>query len=120
LRILAPMQRDIVDVAADSDAPLVDYQAILCTAYREQYGHTVFGGEYFVDHVHTNYEGYRLLGLALFDELTRLGIARPAATWNEARREAVRKQVIASVNTAFVKTFSRIRLGLLQVRISQG
>ena len=60
----------------------------------------MFGSEYFVDHVHTNYEGYRLLGLALFDELTRLGIARPATTWNEARREAVRQQVIASVNTA--------------------
>lgn len=100
LRILAPMQRDIVDVATASDAPLVDYQAILRDAYREQYGHTVFGGEYFVDHVHTNHEGYRLLGLALFDELTRLGIAQPASTWNEARREAVRRQVIASVNTA--------------------
>ena len=99
LRILAPMQRDVVDVATASDAPLVDYQAILRAAYREQYGHTVFGSEYFVDHVHTNYEGYRLLGLALFDELTRLGIARPAATWNEVRREAVRQQVIASVDT---------------------
>jgi len=100
LRILAPMQRDVVDVATASDAPLVDFQAILRAAYREQYGHTVFGSEFFVDHVHTNYEGYRLLGLALFDELTRLGIARPATTWNEVRREAVRQQVIASVNTA--------------------
>lgn len=99
LRILAPMQRDVVDVARAAGVPLVDYQTILRTAYREQYGHTVFGSEYFVDHVHTTYEGYRLLGLALFDELTRLGIAHPDAAWNEARREAVRKQVIASVDT---------------------
>ena len=98
LRILAPMQRSVVEVAQAAGVPLVDYQAILRTAYRKQYGHTVFGSEYFVDHVHTNYEGYRLLGLALFDELKRLGITRPDATWNEARRKAVRQQVIASLN----------------------
>jgi tetratricopeptide (TPR) repeat protein len=108
LRILAPMQRDVVEVAETAGVPLVDYQSILRTAYRKQYGHTVFGSEYFVDHVHTNYEGYRLLGLALFDELARLGITRPDATWNAARREAVRRRVIASVNTndegnAFIK-----------------
>jgi len=98
LRILAPMQRDIVEVAKTSKVPLVDYQAILRAAYREQYGHTVFGREYFVDHVHTSYEGYRLLGLALFDELERLGIAHPDAGWNDARRAAVTQRVIASVN----------------------
>jgi tetratricopeptide (TPR) repeat protein len=99
LRILAPMQRDVVDVARASGVSLIDYQAILRAAYLEEYGHTVFGSEYFVDHVHTNYEGYRLLGLALFNELTRLGITQPGTTWNEVRREAVRQQVIASVNT---------------------
>jgi superkiller protein 3 len=58
----------------------------------------VFGKEYFVDHVHTNMEGYRLLGLALFDELVAEDIVHPDGTWNAASREAVEKAVIASLD----------------------
>ncbi|HYQ72181.1 MAG TPA: tetratricopeptide repeat protein, partial [Gammaproteobacteria bacterium] len=46
----------------------------------------------------TNMEGYRLLGLALFDELVRENIAHPDAGWNAARREAVRETVIAGLD----------------------
>ena len=89
LRMLGAMQRSVAEVAAAEGVPLVDFPEILRQAYREDYPHTVFGKEYFVDHVHTNMEGYRLLGLALFDELVSEGIARPDETWNAARREAV-------------------------------
>ena len=78
--------------------PLVDFPEILRTAYRKDYPHAVFGREYFVDHVHTSMEGYRLLGLALFDQLVSEGIARPEAGWNAARREALRETVIAGLD----------------------
>jgi len=98
LRMLGAMQRDVAEVAAAEDVPLVDFPAILRQAYREQYPYTVFGKEYFVDHVHTSMEGYRLLGLALLDELVDEGIAHPDSGWNAARREAVREAVIASLD----------------------
>jgi tetratricopeptide (TPR) repeat protein len=92
------MQQSVAEVAAGEAVPLVDFPEILRTAYRQDYPHAVFGKEYFVDHVHTSMEGYRLLGLALFDELVRAGIATPDAGWNAARREAVRETVIASLD----------------------
>ena len=98
LRMLGAMQRDVAEVAAAEAVPLVDFPAILRQAYREQYPYAVFGKEYFVDHVHTSMEGYRLLGLALFDELVDEGIAHPDSSWNAARREAVQETVIASLD----------------------
>ena len=98
LRILEPMQRSLVQAADAAGAPLVDFPALLRADSMQRYGHAVFGGEYFFDHVHTNLEGYRMLGLALFDELVREGIARPDAAWNEARRESVRQAVIGKLN----------------------
>jgi len=98
LRMLGAMQQSVAAVAAEEEVPLVDFPGILRTAYRAQYPHAVFGKEFFVDHVHTNMEGYRLLGLALFDELVRAGVATPDAGWNAARREAVRESVIASLD----------------------
>jgi tetratricopeptide (TPR) repeat protein len=88
----------VAEVAAGEAVPLVDFPEILRATYRKEYPYTVFGKEYFVDHVHTSMEGYRLLGLALFDELVRTGIATPDAGWNAARREAVREAVIASLD----------------------
>jgi tetratricopeptide (TPR) repeat protein len=98
LRMLGAMQRSVAEVAAEEGVPLVDFPEILRQAYREEYPHAVFGKEYFVDHVHTSMDGYRLLGLALFDELVNAGIARPDSSWNAARREAVRESVIASLD----------------------
>jgi tetratricopeptide (TPR) repeat protein len=98
LRILASMQQVIATVAAEEDVPLIDFPAIIRTAYLSEYDHAVFGKEYFPDHVHTNMEGYRLLGLALFDELVGQGIATADASWNAARIEAIGEQLIAGLD----------------------
>jgi tetratricopeptide (TPR) repeat protein len=98
LRMLGAMQRSVAEVAAEEAVPLVDFPEILRNAYRKKYPYTVFGKEYFVDHVHTSMEGYRLLGLALLDELANQDIAHPDSNWNAARREAVRKAVIAKLD----------------------
>jgi tetratricopeptide (TPR) repeat protein len=98
LRILEPMQQAVVDVAATEAVPLIDFTGILRTTYLKDYGHAVFGKEYFVDHVHTNKEAYRLLGLALFDELVRRNIAKPDASWGADRIAAVNQQVLGNHN----------------------
>jgi tetratricopeptide (TPR) repeat protein len=98
LRILPPMQRIVEEVASSEDVPLVDFPAILRKAYLSRYDNAIFGKEFFRDHVHTNIEGYRLLGLALFDELEKEGVARPDASWNEARRKQVQQEVMAGLD----------------------
>jgi len=100
LRILAAMQQVVADVAAREDVPLIDFPVILRQAYLSQYGHAVFGKEYFRDHVHTDMEGYRLLGLALFDELAGEDIVVPDPAWNQARRKDTEQRVIASLDPA--------------------
>ena len=77
LRILNEMQQIVGQVASEEDVPLIDFPSILRTAYLSQYEHTLFGKEFFLDHVHTNMEGYRLLAIALFDELVEQGVVTP-------------------------------------------
>ena len=98
LRMLAPMQHVVEEVAASEDAKMIDFADILRRAYLQQYDYAIFGKEYFVDHVHTNMEAYRMLGLALFDELVQQSIAAPEASWNQARIEDVRQEVIAGLD----------------------
>jgi tetratricopeptide (TPR) repeat protein len=98
LRALASMQRIVERVAESEGVPLVDFPALLRAVYLEQYGHPVFGEEYFSDHVHTRIEGYRLLGEALFDLLVEQGVAQPDASWNEARMQAVAEQLLAGLD----------------------
>jgi tetratricopeptide (TPR) repeat protein len=99
LRILSPMQTIVADVAEGEHAALIDFPAIMRQAYLDRYGHSVFGSEYFTDHVHTNAEGYYMLGRALFEHLVERGIARPDISWNSARAEAVRREVLADIDT---------------------
>jgi len=98
LRILASMQKIVEEVAASENMPLIDFPGIIREAYLTHYDHAIFGKEYFPDHVHTNMEGYRLLGLALFDELVEQGIATIYDTWNEARIEAIGQKLIAQID----------------------
>ncbi|MEN8206405.1 MAG: tetratricopeptide repeat protein [Pseudomonadota bacterium] len=98
LRILASMQQIVAEVAASENVPLIDFPDIIRKAYLTNHDHAIFGKEYFPDHVHTNMEGYRLLGLSLFDELVDRGVATHDDTWNVARIEAISKEVIARID----------------------
>jgi tetratricopeptide (TPR) repeat protein len=99
LRILNVMQRIIEQVATQEDVPLIDFPSIIRKAYLSQYDHAIFGDEYFLDHVHTNMEGYRLLALALFEQLVKQGVVIPDAAWNDARRGEVEQEVVAGLDS---------------------
>lgn len=98
LRILAPMQQALAEVAASADLSLVSFPDIIREACLEQYPQAVFGREFFVVHVHTNMEGYRRLGLALLDTLVSTGIANPVDSRDRAEQDAVTREVIAAVD----------------------
>jgi len=97
LRILAPMQEIVAEVVSAERTPLVDFPEIIRAAYQSNHPHTVFGKEFFLDHVHTTIDGYRLLALALLEKMTQEGIVTPTSAWNG--------EAIAKVNN---RTFSRL------------
>jgi len=98
LRMLSSMPAIIAEVAADHQVPLIDFQLILRQAYLQKYGHAVFGQEVFLDHVHTNVDGYRLLGLGLFDQLRRMGIVSGTEALGRDRIAVVSRQVMTTLN----------------------
>lgn len=98
LRILSSMQQAVAEEAGTGDIPLVDFQALMRQTYMEKYGHSVFGDEYFTDHVHSNVEGYRMLAMALFNQMIEQGTVQPDTNWNAARAESVRREVIAGID----------------------
>ena len=110
LRMLEPMQQIVADIAVSEDVPLIDFPGIIREAYLQHYDHAVFGKEYFPDHVHTNMEGYRLLGLALFDYLASHNIVIPDASWNDVRIDAVSEAVIAGLDPG-AEAYTFINLG---------
>ncbi len=85
-----PAMNDIVrEVARESGAPLVDFDAYV----REQAEDGIPGSKQFLDHVHLNYDGYRELAMLLMDELERQGVLTKGSSWTDASIAGVRKRV---------------------------
>lgn len=80
LRALSEMQEIVAEVAEASDAPLVDFAALV----RERSEHGIPGSSLFLDHVHPTIEGHRLLALAVIETLTARGDLHPGAAWGDA------------------------------------
>jgi tetratricopeptide (TPR) repeat protein len=93
LRILSPMSKSIYDIAHEDNVPLFDFVRLIEDDCLRKYGHTVPGNEHFLDHVHTTNDGYRMLGLALLDQLARQGMAAPGPQWNDEAIAAVTRNV---------------------------
>lgn len=112
LRMVSPMQGIISKVAQKNHVPLVDFQHILQDKYVQTYGHPVLGNEFFLDHVHTDEDGYRLLGRALFDQLTKQGVLAPDAVLTPEQIAAVTEQVTSSLDDEEYR-ISLIHLGMV-------
>jgi len=89
LRALTPMPGIVREVAAERGVALVDFVRVA----EERAPNRIPGSELFLDHVHPTIEGYRLIALALLDELVKEGMVEPRPGWGD---EGVR-QVVASV-----------------------
>jgi lysophospholipase L1-like esterase len=81
LRILEPMNQAILDVARQTDTPLVDVRKM----YEELSGDGIPGSYLLVDHVHPSIPGHQLIANALADELVRQGKVHPRPEWREVR-----------------------------------
>ncbi len=88
LRATTPIRQAVRRVADAESVTLVDFEEAL--ASRAEHG--IPGRDWFVDHVHLNEEGYRLLALEVLAELQRQGVAGGGEP-SETQLAAVDKRV---------------------------
>lgn len=110
LRMVREIQDILSVVAQKFDIPLIDFQKILRDQTLKKYGHGVLGKEFFLDHVHTNEHGYRLLALALLEQLNKQGVIESLLP--PEKFEEVQTQFISSLNEEDYRV-SFIHLGLV-------
>ena len=79
LRALTPITRVVREVAAERHAPLVDFSKVVASISP----HGITGADSFLDHVHFDYEGYRLLAVELVEAMERMGVIEPPDGWRE-------------------------------------
>lgn len=98
LRALTSIQQAVREVAREVQAPVVDFIAMNEERARRELGHAIPGSEQFLDHVHPTIEMNRVLALALLEELTRAGVARPGPGWGPDTIAAVTRKVEAGID----------------------
>jgi lysophospholipase L1-like esterase len=89
LRILQPMNEAILDVARETQAPLVDAQRL----FEQNSPHGIVGSDQLVDHVHPSFQGHQRIADALAEKLIELGVFRPAPDWQAKKRLAFQRQL---------------------------
>jgi tetratricopeptide (TPR) repeat protein len=94
LRALTPIPEMVTDIARSNRTGFVDFARIV----NERSPDGIPGSELFLDHVHPTIQGNRLLALALVEEMTRMGIVFPAATWDAATIAEISEQLESSLD----------------------
>ncbi len=84
LRPPTSLRDDVRRAAQAAGAGYVDFVQLVDDECQRRFGHRVPGHEQFLDHVHLDLDGYRLLALALLDALAAQGVVRPAPGWQAA------------------------------------
>ena len=97
------MRTILLEVTSKYGVSLVDFEQILKQAYLEKYDHAVFGNEFFMDHVHTDDEGYRILGLSLLNTLKKGGVISSGHTLTETQMEKVGQQIRSSLDNEYYR-----------------
>jgi len=108
LRILQPMNRIVLDLAATGQIPLVDAQQL----FEEKSRHGITGSDWFLDHVHPSVRGHQLLAAACADKLASMKLMKPprdAAANNTAIEAAYAKHLQTIDGFYFQKGADRLR-----------
>jgi tetratricopeptide (TPR) repeat protein len=98
LRALTPMPQIVAEVARDEGVGLVDYIELLRRRMQSEKGHPILGEEYFLDHVHPTIEGYKILAVALIQEMIDQGLVQSGAGWGEQAISAVTAKVESRID----------------------
>ena len=112
LRAITPMREIFAEVARENSVTLVDFIDFIERRYQSEYGHSIPGEEYFLDHVHPTIKGNRLLAVELVETMVDMGVVTPANTWSKAAISEVTARVEGSLNT---EEHARALLTLVEV-----
>ena len=84
LRPLTEMRPIVLDTARDRGTLWLDFVSIVDADCERRFGHRVPGHEQFLDHVHLDVDGYRLLALTLLATLQQAGLVATPPDGNAA------------------------------------
>jgi len=104
LRILTPMERAIVQVAARNDVPLLDAHQLL----EQETRHGILDSSILVDHVHPSFGGHQLIAMALVENLQELSIVKPQPNWQPLARAAFQSSFEQLPDVYFAKGEQRL------------
>lgn len=96
LRMIAPLENALSDVAADTDTPLVDAFTML----EVECPNGILGDAILVDHVHPKFRGHQLIANALTQTMIERGWVTPQFDWTE-RRDRVYRQHFDSLESIY-------------------
>jgi len=83
LRILEPMNEEILTIAREEGVPLVDAREAIAQASRDG----IPGDDLLADHVHPRITGHRLIADVLLDELAAQGMVHPSPGWKDEQEQ---------------------------------
>lgn len=96
LRILQPMQEILRGVAAETQTPLVDAEALFCKLSRNGFP----DNQWVIDHCHPTIEGHQQLADAIADELVKRNYVAPLPNW-QAKKETAYQEHFAELSHAY-------------------
>ena len=95
LRALTPL-REITRVAAlETKSHYMDFVDIMEKKTQRDQGHNILGEPDFLDHVHLNVEDYGILAHGIFDELVRMNVVHPSASFTQNGMAQVHTKIMA-------------------------
>jgi len=103
LRIIEPMSEAILEVAGETDTPLIDVRAMfagLCDG-------GIPDGRFLLDHVHPSIRGHQMIAEWLTDEFVDRGLLEPVSGWKEGRSRVFRRHLDSLDNVYFDKGTQR-------------
>ena len=84
LRIIAPLEQALFEIADDTDTLLIDLQQLMESHSRNE----IVGSKMLVDHVHPSIRGHQLIAQAIAENLAHNSIFKPTADWPDRRDSA--------------------------------
>ncbi len=100
LRILSPMLEDLSLIAQHNQVELIDFAALIESASKDNYGHTIPGHEYFYDHVHPTIQANSLLARALIERIKDMGLINADTALDDAIINNVQKKIEAQIDSS--------------------
>jgi tetratricopeptide (TPR) repeat protein len=94
LRIITPLQQTIAQITSERNVSLIQFTKLI----EERAAHGVPGADWFLDHLHLNFEGYRLLALEIVKAMQAGDIIKPGNGWNETAIEAASRRVESRID----------------------